>query len=41
MTIRKKHEEKTESFLITKKGTRLERKPSMRPAVNIDEDEQE
>jgi len=41
MTIRKKHAEKTESFLMAKKGTRLERKPSMQPAVNIDEDEQE
>jgi len=41
MTTRKKHPGKTESFLMEKKGTRLERKPIVQPAVNIDEDEQE
>ncbi len=41
MTIRKKYPKKTESFLMKKQGTRLQRKPIVQPAVNIDENEQE
>ena len=41
MTTIKKYPEKTESFLMEKKGTRLSRKPIHQPAVNIDENEQE
>jgi len=41
MTNFKKNPKKTESFLMEKRGTRLQRKPIFQPAVNIDEDEQE
>ena len=41
MTIRKKQTKKPESFLMETKGTRLKPKSMDRPAVNIDEDEQE
>ena len=41
MTIRKKQTKKPESFLMETKGTRLNPKSMDRPAVNIDEDEQE
>jgi len=41
MTIRKKQTKKPESFLMETKGTRLHHRSMDRPAVNIDEDEQE
>jgi len=41
MTIPKNNPEKTESFLMEKKGTCLPHKPVVEPAVNIDEDDHE